>query len=180
MRKLQKSYKSNTRIYDDGSIEVDPQAQGEPSQKEVKKVGKSKRYVTNGKNPLTCVELKCPEDVPDKAAFFHKELAKLTKDMEIEEPQLPEGEFLLNEPSVKVKLAAKEQKVINSVMLKLSDGTDSFLGEITGERAVNCPRFDPQYQYKVQCSMVVREWNSQQTGEAMQATTIYVDKIGLK
>jgi len=76
-RKLQRSFKSNTRIYDDGSIEVDPQAQGEPSQKDVKKVGKSKRYITNGKNPLTCVELKCPEDVPDKAAFFHKELAKL-------------------------------------------------------------------------------------------------------
>ena len=46
MKKLQKSYKSNTRIYDDGSIEVDPQAQGEPSQKDVKKVGKSKRYIT--------------------------------------------------------------------------------------------------------------------------------------
>ena len=72
-----------------------------------------------------------------------------------------------------------EQKVINSVMLKLTDGTDSFLGEITGERAVNCPKFDPLHQYKVQCSMVVREWNSQQTGEAMQATTIYVDKIGM-
>ena len=104
MKKLQKSYKSNTRIYDDGSIEVDPQAQGEPSQKDVKKVGKSKRYVTNGKNPLTCVELKCPEEVPDKAAFFHKELAKLTKDMEIEEPQMPEGEFLLNKEHLKVKL----------------------------------------------------------------------------
>ena len=112
MKKLQRSYKSNTRIYDDGSIEVDPQAQGEPSQKEVKKVGKSKRYITNGKNPLTCVELKCPEDVPDKAAFFHKELAKLTKDIEIEEPQMPEGEFLLNEDNVKVCLAAKEQKVV--------------------------------------------------------------------
>ena len=111
-RKLQKSFKSNTRIYDDGSIEVDPQTQGEPSQKEVKKVGKSKRYITNGKNPLTCVELKCPEDVPDKAAFFHRELAKLTKDMEIEEPQLPDGEFLLNEPNVKVRLAAKDQKVM--------------------------------------------------------------------
>ena len=84
MRKLQRSFKSNTRIYDDGSIEVDPQAKGEPLQKDVKKVGKSKRYVTNGKNPLTCVELKCPEDVPDKAAFFHKELAKLTKDIQIE------------------------------------------------------------------------------------------------
>ena len=73
MKKLQKSYKSNTRIYDDGSIEVDPQAQGEPSQKDVKKVGKSKRYITSGKNPLTCVELKCPEDVNLKVCFAAKE-----------------------------------------------------------------------------------------------------------
>ena len=111
-RKLQRSFKSNTRIYDDGSIEVDPQAQGEPREKDVKKVGKSKRYVTTGKSPLTCVELKCPEEVPDKAAFFHKELAKLTKDMEIAEPQMPEGEFLLNEPNVKVRLLAKEHQVM--------------------------------------------------------------------
>ena len=110
-RRLQKSFKSNTRIYDDGSIEVDPQAQGEPSQKEVKKVGKSKRYVTSGKNPLTCVELKCPNDVPDKAAYFHKELAKLTKDIEISEPQMPEGEFLMDEPNVKVKFSARDGKV---------------------------------------------------------------------
>ena len=111
-RKLQKSFKSNTRIYSDGSIEVEPQAQGEPSQKDVKKVGKSKRYVTNGKNPLTCVELKCPEEVADKAAFFYKELTKLTKDIQIEEPQMPDGEFLLNEPNVKVRLATKDQKVM--------------------------------------------------------------------
>ena len=111
MRKLQKSFKSNTRIYDDGSIQVDPQAQGEPSQKDVKKVGKSKRYVTNGKKPLTCVELKCPEDVTDKAAFFHRELKKLTKDMEIKEPKMPEGEFLLDKPNVKVRFSSKKQKV---------------------------------------------------------------------
>jgi len=72
-----------------------------------------------------------------------------------------------------------EQKVINSVTLKLSDGIDTFLGEITGEKAVNCPKYDPQYMYRVQCTMVVREWNSQQTGEQMQATTIYVDKINM-
>jgi hypothetical protein len=72
-----------------------------------------------------------------------------------------------------------EQKVVNSVSLKLTDGIDTFLGEITGERAVNCPKYDPQYIYSVQCSMVVREWNSQQTGEAMQATTIYIDKINM-
>ena len=111
-RKLTKSFKSNTRIYDDGSIEVDPQAQGEPSQKDVKKVGKSKRYVTNGKNPLTCVELKCPENVPDKAAYFHKELAKLTKDIQIEEPELPKGEFLINKESLKVCFVKEERKVM--------------------------------------------------------------------
>ena len=72
-----------------------------------------------------------------------------------------------------------DQKVINSVTLKLTDGLNTFLGEIPGERAVNCPKYDPQYLYKVQCSMVVREWNSQQTGEAMQATTIYIDKINM-
>ena len=73
-----------------------------------------------------------------------------------------------------------EEKVMNAVTFKLTDGIDTFLGEITGERAVNCPKYDPQYLYQVQCSMVVREWNSQQTGEAMQATTIYVDKISMK
>ena len=111
-RKLERSFKSNTRIYNDGSIEVDPQAPGEPSQKDVKKVGKSKRYVTTGKSPLTCVELKCPEDVPDKAAFFHKELAKLTKDMEIEEPQMPGGEYLVNKDRLKVCFVKDERKVL--------------------------------------------------------------------
>ena len=85
-RKCIRSFKSNTRVFDDNSIEVIPQEKGEPSQKDVKKVGRSKRYATTGKNPLTCIELKCPDDVADKAAFFYKELAKLTKDMEIEEP----------------------------------------------------------------------------------------------
>lgn len=69
-----------------------------------------------------------------------------------------------------------EQKVMNTVALKLTNGTDTFVGEITGERAVNCPRFDQQYFYRVQCSMTVREWTSQ-SGETMQATTIYIDKI---
>ena len=111
-RKLQKSFKSNTRIYDDGSIEVDPQAQGEPSQKDVKKVGKSKRYITSGKNPLTCIELKCPEDVADKAAYFHKELDKLTKDIQISEPTLPKGEFLVNKECLKVCFVKDERKVM--------------------------------------------------------------------
>ena len=107
-RKCIRSFKSNTRVFDDNSIEVIPQEKGEPSQKDVKKVGRSKRYATTGKNPLTCIELKCPDDVADKAAFFYKELAKLTKDMEIEEPQLPEGEYLVNKDCLKVCLVKGE------------------------------------------------------------------------
>ena len=67
MKKLLKTYKSNTRVYDDDSIEVTPQQQGEPTQKDVKKVGRSKRYATTSKNPLMCIELKCPDEVVDKA-----------------------------------------------------------------------------------------------------------------
>ena len=110
-KKCVKSFKSNTRVFDDDSIEVTPQEKGEPSQKDVKKVGRSKRYATTGKNPLTCIELKCPADVEDKAAFFQKELAKLTKDIQIEKPELPDGEFLVNKDNLKVCFAAKEGKV---------------------------------------------------------------------
>ncbi|MBR4481996.1 MAG: hypothetical protein IKO86_08850, partial [Prevotella sp.] len=84
----------------------------EPSQRDVKKVGRSKRYATTGKNPLMCVELKCPEDVPDKAAYFRNELAKLTKDIEITEPTLPCGEYLVNKDRLKVCLVKDEQKVM--------------------------------------------------------------------
>ena len=111
-KKCVKSFKSNTRVFDDNSIEVTPQAEGTPAQKDVKKVGRSKRYATTGKNPLTCIELKCPEDVADKAAFFHKELAKLTKDIQIEEPTLPKGEFLLNKDNLKVCLEQGERRSV--------------------------------------------------------------------
>ena len=111
-RKCIRSFKSNTRVFDDDSIEVTPQEKGAPAQKDVKKVGKSKRYQTSGKNPLTCVELKCPEEVVDKAAYFRKELAKLTKDIEIEEPTLPKGEYLVNNDNLKVCLVSGEHPQI--------------------------------------------------------------------
>jgi hypothetical protein len=68
--------------------------------------------------------LKCPENVPDKAAFFHKELAKLTKDMEIEEPQMPEGEFLMDEPNVKVKFSAKDSRVVAWLTFEIKEKYD--------------------------------------------------------
>ena len=111
-RKCIRSFKSNTRVFDDDSIEVTPQEKGAPAQKNVKKVGRSKRYATTGKNPLTCIELKCPDEVADKAAYFHKELAKLTKDIEITEPTLPKGEYLVNNDNLKVCLVKGEHPQI--------------------------------------------------------------------
>lgn len=111
-KKCVKSFKSNTRVFDDNSIEVTPQEKGQPAQTNVRKVGRSKRYATTGKNPLTCIELKCPEDVTDKAAYFHKELAKLTKDIQIEEPTLPKGEYLVNEDRLKVCFVKEEQRLM--------------------------------------------------------------------
>ena len=111
-KKCIKSFKSNTRVFEDNSIEVTPQEKGQPAQTDVRKVGRSKRYATTGKNPLTCIELKCPEDVTDKAAYFHKELAKLTKDIQIEEPTLPKGEYLVNEDRLKVCFVKEEQRLM--------------------------------------------------------------------
>ena len=111
-KKCVKSFKSNTRVFDDNSIEVTPQEKVQPAQTDVRKVGRSKRYATTGKNPLTCIELKCPEDVTDKAAYFHKELAKLTKDIQIEEPTLPKGEYLVNEDRLKVCFVKEEQRLM--------------------------------------------------------------------
>ena len=34
-----------------------------------------------------------------------------------------------------------QEKVMNAVTFKLTDGVDTFLGEVTGERAVNCPMY---------------------------------------
>ena len=113
-KKCVKSFRSNTRVFDDDSIEVTPQEKGEPSQKDVKKVGRSKRYATTGKNPRTCIELKCPADVEDKAAFFQKELAKLTKDIQIEEPTLPKGEYLVNKDRLKVCLVKGEKSLLTA------------------------------------------------------------------
>ena len=111
-KKCIKSFKSNTRVFEDNSIEVTPQEKGQPAQTDVKKVGRSKRYATTGKNPLTCIELKCPDDVTDKAAYFHRELAKLTKDIQIEEPTFPKGEYLVNEDRLKVCFVKEEQRLM--------------------------------------------------------------------
>ena len=122
MKKLLKTYKSNTRVYDDDSIEVTPQQQGEPTQKDVKKVGRSKRYATTSKNPLMCIELKFPDVVVDKASFFHEELEKLTRDLEIAEPKLERSaKFLVNDEDLKVCFV-KNQNLLKAFLQFHTEG----------------------------------------------------------
>jgi len=70
----------------------------------------------------------------------------------------------------------KEVKAISTVTFRMTDGLDTFVAEMNGERAVNCPRFDLNCEYNVQCSMMAREWKTQE-GNRVQSTTIYVDRI---
>ena len=87
-------------------------------------LGRSKRYATTGKNPLTCVELKCPEEVTDKAAYFREELEKLTKDIEISRPAMPKGMYLLSEDNLKVSYDKKEGTVSVWLTLKAEGFTE--------------------------------------------------------
>lgn len=70
-----------------------------------------------------------------------------------------------------------EKRVINSVELTLTDGVDTFVAELQGEEAINCPHLDPNCIYAVQCRLSVREWQSQQSGQTMRATSIRIVKL---
>ena len=71
-----------------------------------------------------------------------------------------------------------EQKTMNSRTFRLTDGVDTFVAEMTGEKAVNSPTLDTKQLYRVQCTMVTREWTSQ-SGETNVTTSIYLDKINV-
>ena len=71
-----------------------------------------------------------------------------------------------------------EQKTMNSRTFRLTDGVDTFMAEMTGEKAVNSPTLDTKQLYRVQCTMVTREWTSQ-SGETNVTTSIYLDKINV-
>jgi len=71
-----------------------------------------------------------------------------------------------------------EQKTMTSRSFRLTDGVDTFVAEMTGEKAANCPTLDTKQLYRVQCTMVAREWTSQ-SGETNVTTSIYLDKINV-
>ena len=69
-----------------------------------------------------------------------------------------------------------ENVVISSVELTMTDGIDTFVGEVTDQQAIAISKqpLDLDKMYGVRCKLDVREWKSQQSGEIQHANSIKV------
>ena len=69
-----------------------------------------------------------------------------------------------------------ETVVISSVELMMTDGIDTFVGEVTDQKAMAISQqpLDPNRMYGVRCKLEVREWKSEKTGELLHANSIKV------
>ena len=72
-----------------------------------------------------------------------------------------------------------ENVVISSVELTMTDGIDTFIGELTDQQAIAISKqpLDLNRMYGVRCRLDVREWKSLQSGETQHANSIRVVTI---
>ena len=72
-----------------------------------------------------------------------------------------------------------ETVVISSVELTMTDGIDTFIGELTDQQAIAISKqpLDLNRMYGVRCRLDVREWKSQQSGEIQHANSIRIVTI---
>ena len=72
-----------------------------------------------------------------------------------------------------------ETVVISSVELTMTDGIDTFVGEVTDQKAIAISQqpLDLNRMYGVRCKLEVREWKSEKSGETLHANSIKVVNI---
>jgi single-stranded DNA-binding protein len=72
-----------------------------------------------------------------------------------------------------------ETVVISSVELTMTDGIDTFIGELTDQQAIAISKqpLDLNRMYGVRCRLDVREWKSQQSGETQHTNSIRIVTI---
>ena len=72
-----------------------------------------------------------------------------------------------------------ETVVISSVELTMTDGIDTFVGEVNDQKAMAISKepLDQDRMYGVRCKLEVREWKSEKTGEMLHANSIKVQNI---
>jgi single-stranded DNA-binding protein len=72
-----------------------------------------------------------------------------------------------------------ETVVISSVELTMTDGIDTFIGEVTDQQAIAISKqpLDQNRMYGVRCRLETRNWKSEKTGEQQHANSIKVVTI---
>ena len=72
-----------------------------------------------------------------------------------------------------------ETVVISSVELVMSDGIDTFVGEVTDQKAIaiNNEPLSKEHLYGVQIKLAAREWKSEQTQQLVRATSVKILNI---
>ena len=72
-----------------------------------------------------------------------------------------------------------EKVIISSVELTMTDGIDTFVGEVNDQQAINIDRspLDQRCLYGVQCRMETKSSTNKDTGEVRHFTRIRVVKI---
>ena len=97
VKEKSKKVRGTAEIFADNSITFRPQAEGEPTQLEKKKIGRSSFYkTTSEKEPQFVAHLSVPADSPDPVAQMQEELASLTKGMETKREISPKGKVLVD------------------------------------------------------------------------------------
>ena len=104
--------KGTATIYNDGKINFDPQREGRPVQKSVRKKGESSFYETEGvKQSSLVAHLKVSRDGDDPVSEMYELLGELTKDYQKKEAPKPKGKCLLDKDGVSIWLNKAQQKV---------------------------------------------------------------------
>lgn len=104
--------KGTATIYNDGKINFDPQREGRPVQKSVRKKGESSFYETEGvKQSSLVAHLKVSRDSDDPVSEMYEQLGELTKDYQKKEAPKPKGKCLLDKDGVTIWLNKSQQKV---------------------------------------------------------------------
>ena len=95
--------RGTAEIFADNRITFRPQAEGEPTQLEKKKIGRSSFYkTTSEKEPQYVAHLSVPADSPDPVAQMQEDLALLTKGMETKTDVQPKGKLLVDNDGLRI------------------------------------------------------------------------------
>ena len=138
-------------FFGDGRAEFQPQGEGQPVQRSVKKKGDSRFYETEGEKQSSYVaHLKVNKDSTDPAAEMQEQLDYFLKGFGVKEPKAPRSKCLMDEPGVKIWHKKSDNKVVvlmemqTDVEQQLSTQLFNLMSEINKCFAINQTSLAPR------------------------------------